>query len=117
MRALESEGARVPEPEVFPDDRGVSHEWYLGGEFREATGCDLSLAQADCSVSRRGVPRGVRPRGPAPGISGPEGIDPVLSSKDEQAPPQAEAERLGLLPSYGACRARHEELRGRGLSG
>ncbi|MFC5955222.1 hypothetical protein ACFP51_12200 [Streptomyces pratens] len=33
------------------------------------------------------------------------------------APAQAEAERLGLLPSYEACRARYEELRGRGLSG
>ncbi|MCZ9337371.1 dTDP-4-dehydrorhamnose 3,5-epimerase, partial [Streptomyces sp. TRM76130] len=30
-----------------------------GAEFREATGYDLSLAQANCSVSRRGVLRGV----------------------------------------------------------
>ncbi|CAL9662146.1 dTDP-4-dehydrorhamnose 3,5-epimerase [Streptomyces sp. enrichment culture] len=202
MRALEIEGAWVLEPKVFPDDRGSFHEWYRGEEFREATGYDLSLAQANCSVSRRGVLRGVHfadvppgqakyvtcvrgavldvvvdlrvgspgygrweavrldddtrhavflaeglghafmaltddatvvylcstgyaperehgvhPLDPALGIAWPEGIDPVLSPKDEQAPTLAEAERLGLLPPYEACRARHEELRGRGLSG
>ncbi|MCT7355579.1 dTDP-4-dehydrorhamnose 3,5-epimerase [Streptomyces sp. 15-116A] len=59
MRALEIEGAWVLEPKVFPDERGSFHEWYRGEEFREATGYDLSLAQANCSVSRRGVIRGV----------------------------------------------------------
>ncbi|MEU0250763.1 dTDP-4-dehydrorhamnose 3,5-epimerase [Streptomyces sp. NPDC006235] len=59
MRPLGIEGAWVLEPKVFPDDRGSFHEWYRGAEFREATGYDLSLAQANCSVSRRGVLRGV----------------------------------------------------------
>ncbi|MGX9888154.1 dTDP-4-dehydrorhamnose 3,5-epimerase [Streptomyces sp. NPDC002276] len=59
MRALGIEGAWVLEPKVFPDDRGSFHEWYRGEEFREATGYDLDLAQANCSVSRRGVVRGV----------------------------------------------------------
>ncbi|KMS77173.1 dTDP-4-dehydrorhamnose 3,5-epimerase [Streptomyces viridochromogenes] len=59
MRALRIEGAWALEPRVFPDDRGSFHEWYRGAEFREATGYDLSLAQANCSVSRRGVLRGV----------------------------------------------------------
>ncbi|MET9831091.1 dTDP-4-dehydrorhamnose 3,5-epimerase [Streptomyces sp. NPDC006385] len=59
MRSLGVEGAWVLEPKVFPDDRGSFHEWYRGAEFREATGYDLSLAQANCSVSRRGVLRGV----------------------------------------------------------
>ncbi|MBM7091859.1 dTDP-4-dehydrorhamnose 3,5-epimerase [Streptomyces sp. NPDC101219] len=202
MRALDIEGAWVLEPKVFPDERGSFHEWYRGEEFREATGYDLTLAQANCSVSRRGVVRGVHfsdvppgqakyvtcvrgavldvvvdlrvgspgygrweavrldddtrhavflgeglghafmaltddatvvylcstgyapgrehgvhPLDPALGIAWPEGIDPVLSAKDGQAPTLAEAERLGLLPSYAACRARSEELRGRGLSG
>jgi dTDP-4-dehydrorhamnose 3,5-epimerase len=49
----------VLEPKVFPDDRGTFHEWYRGEEFREATGYDLSLAQANASVSHRGVLRGV----------------------------------------------------------
>ncbi|WP_425577998.1 dTDP-4-dehydrorhamnose 3,5-epimerase [Streptomyces glaucus] len=52
-------GAWILEPKVFPDDRGSFHEWYRGREFREATGYDLSLAQANCSVSRWGVLRGV----------------------------------------------------------
>ncbi|WP_328877449.1 dTDP-4-dehydrorhamnose 3,5-epimerase [Streptomyces sp. NBC_00299] len=59
MRSLGIEGAWALEPKVYPDDRGSFHEWYRGTEFREATGHDLSLAQANCSVSRRGVLRGV----------------------------------------------------------
>ncbi|WP_369174691.1 dTDP-4-dehydrorhamnose 3,5-epimerase [Streptomyces sp. R28] len=59
MRPLGIEGAWALEPKVFPDDRGSFHEWYRGGEFHEATGYDLSLAQANCSVSRWGVLRGV----------------------------------------------------------
>jgi dTDP-4-dehydrorhamnose 3,5-epimerase len=59
VRSLDIAGAWVLEPKVFPDDRGSFHEWYRGAEFREATGYDLDLAQANCSVSRRGVLRGV----------------------------------------------------------
>ncbi|HET9379861.1 MAG TPA: dTDP-4-dehydrorhamnose 3,5-epimerase [Streptomyces sp.] len=59
MRPLEVEGAWVLEPKVFPDGRGSFHEWYRSEEFREATGYDLGLMQANCSVSRRGVLRGV----------------------------------------------------------
>ncbi len=191
-------GAWVLEPKVFPDERGTFHEWYRGEEFREATGYGLSLAQANCSVSRRGVLRGVhfadvppgqakyvtcvrgtvldvvvdlrtgsptfgrwdavrlgdgthhavflaeglghafmalsddatvvylcstgyapeREHGVHPldadlGIDWPEGVTPVLSPKDAEAPSLAEAERTGLLPSYEACVARYEELRGR----
>ncbi|MYS94537.1 MULTISPECIES: dTDP-4-dehydrorhamnose 3,5-epimerase [Streptomyces] len=197
MRPLGIEGAWVLEPKVFPDDRGSFHEWYRGAEFREATGYDLSLAQANCSVSRRGVLRGVHfadvppsqakyvtcvrgavldvvidirvgsptyrrweavrldedtrhavflaeglghafmaltddatvvylcsagyaperehgihPLDPALGIEWPDGIEPLLSPKDDQAPTLAEAERQGLLPSYEACLAYYEELRG-----
>ncbi|MGW2635890.1 dTDP-4-dehydrorhamnose 3,5-epimerase [Streptomyces sp. NPDC001348] len=59
MRALEIADAWVLEPKVFPDARGSFHEWYRGQEFRAATGYDLALAQANCSVSRRGVLRGI----------------------------------------------------------
>ncbi|MFH8659390.1 dTDP-4-dehydrorhamnose 3,5-epimerase [Streptomyces afghaniensis] len=197
MRPLGIEGAWVLEPKIFPDDRGSFHEWYRGAEFREATGYDLSLAQANCSVSRRGVLRGVHfadvppsqakyvtcvrgavldvvidirlgsptyrqweavrldedtrhavflaeglghafmaltddatvvylcsagyaperehgihPLDPALGIEWPDGIEPLLSPKDDQAPTLAEAERQGLLPSYETCLAYYEELRG-----
>ncbi|WP_327721169.1 dTDP-4-dehydrorhamnose 3,5-epimerase [Streptomyces sp. NBC_00490] len=196
MRPLGIEGAWVLEPKVFPDERGSFHEWYRGEEFREATGYDLSLAQANCSVSKRGVLRGVHfadvppgqakyvtcvrgavldvvvdirvgspafgsweavrldddtrhavflaeglghafmaltddatvvylcSTGYAPGrehgvhpldpqlaIAWPEGITPVLSDKDDQAPSLAEAERSGLLPSYEECSAYYERLR------
>ncbi|UOB15045.1 dTDP-4-dehydrorhamnose 3,5-epimerase [Streptomyces sp. HP-A2021] len=202
MRPLGIEGAWVLEPKVFPDDRGSFHEWYRGAEFREATGYDLSLAQANCSVSRRGVLRGVHfadvppsqakyvtcvrgavldvvidirvgsptyrrweavrldedtrhavflaeglghafmaltddatvvylcsagyaperehgihPLDPALGIEWPEGIEPLLSPKDDQAPTLAEAEHQGLLPSYETCLAYYEELRGRRQDG
>lgn len=59
MRPLGIDGAWVLQPQLFEDDRGTFHEWYRGGEFREATGHDLTLAQANCSVSRRGVLRGL----------------------------------------------------------
>jgi dTDP-4-dehydrorhamnose 3,5-epimerase len=191
----------VLEPKVFPDERGSFHEWYRGEEFREATGYDLSLAQANCSVSRRGVLRGVHfsdvppgqakyvtcvrgaildvvvdlrvgsptfaqweavrldddsrhalflaeglghafmaltdeatvmylcstgyaperehgvhPLDPDLDIAWPEGIRPLLSPKDAEAPSLAEAKRMGLLPSYETCTAYYEALRGRGLS-
>ncbi|MFJ8463305.1 dTDP-4-dehydrorhamnose 3,5-epimerase [Streptomyces swartbergensis] len=202
MRPLGIEGAWVLEPKIFPDDRGSFHEWYRSAEFREATGYDLSLAQANCSVSRRGVLRGVHfadvppsqakyvtcvrgavldvvidirvgaptygqweavrldedtrhavflaeglghafmaltddatvvylcsagyaperehgihPLDPALGIEWPDGIEPLLSPKDEQAPTLAEAESQGLLPSYETCLAYYEELRGRRADG
>jgi dTDP-4-dehydrorhamnose 3,5-epimerase len=59
VRALGVEGAWLLEPTVFPDGRGSFHEWYRGEEFRAATGQELLLAQANSSLSRRGVLRGV----------------------------------------------------------
>ncbi|MEU9322315.1 dTDP-4-dehydrorhamnose 3,5-epimerase [Streptomyces canus] len=59
MKPLSIEGAWVHEPSLFPDERGSFHEWFRGADFRTSTGHDLSLAQANCSVSRRGTLRGV----------------------------------------------------------
>jgi dTDP-4-dehydrorhamnose 3,5-epimerase len=59
VRPLSIEGTWLFEPKIFPDDRGSFHEWFRGPEFRAATGYDLSLAQANFSVSRRGVLRGL----------------------------------------------------------
>jgi dTDP-4-dehydrorhamnose 3,5-epimerase len=59
VRPLTIEGTWLLEPKVFPDDRGTFHEWFRGRELYEATGYRLPLAQANCSVSRRGVLRGV----------------------------------------------------------
>ncbi len=195
MKSLGIDGAWVLEPAIFPDERGSVHEWFRGTEFREATGHDLALAQANCSASRRGVLRGihfaevppgqakhvtctrgavldiivdirvgsptfgewesvhlddqtgravyvseglghgflalsdatvmylcsapytpdrehgVNPFDPALGISWPAEIAPILSPKDAAAPTLAEAEQLGLLPSYAECQAYRAALR------
>jgi dTDP-4-dehydrorhamnose 3,5-epimerase len=46
-------------PEQFADDRGVFLEWYRVERLGEAIGHPLRPAQGNCSVSRRGVLRGV----------------------------------------------------------
>jgi dTDP-4-dehydrorhamnose 3,5-epimerase len=56
-------------PRQFPDDRGVFLEWYRFDRLAEAIGHPLDLRQANTSVSRRGVVRGIHfadvPRGQA----------------------------------------------------
>lgn len=59
MKPLSIEGTWVHEPAIHPDDRGVFLESFRGAAFRAATGHDLSLAQTNISVSRRGVLRGI----------------------------------------------------------
>ncbi|MFE0520898.1 dTDP-4-dehydrorhamnose 3,5-epimerase [Streptomyces sp. NPDC058954] len=197
MRPLGIEGTWVLEPKIFTDDRGTFHEWFRGDDFREATGQDLNLAQANCSVSGRGTLRGIHfadvppsqakyvtcvrgavidvivdirvgsptykqweavrlddqthhavylseglghaffaltddatvvylcsegyaperehgihPLDPDLAIEWPEGIRPLLSPKDEQAPSLAEAEAQGLLPTYEDCVAHRRTLTG-----
>jgi dTDP-4-dehydrorhamnose 3,5-epimerase len=46
-------------PRQFHDDRGVFLEWYRHEALTEAVGHPLELAQANCSVSRRGSVRGL----------------------------------------------------------
>lgn len=46
-------------PTLHTDERGTFLEWYRAGELAEAVGHPLRLAQANASVSRRGVLRGV----------------------------------------------------------
>jgi len=46
-------------PKQFGDDRGVFLEWYRFDRLEEAVGHPLSLAQANTSVSKRGVVRGI----------------------------------------------------------
>lgn len=59
MRKLDIEGAWVYEPKVFGDERGSFHEWFKAPAFAEALGHRFDLAQANCSVSRRGTLRGL----------------------------------------------------------
>jgi dTDP-4-dehydrorhamnose 3,5-epimerase len=59
IEPLDIEGAWLFTPRIHGDERGAFLEWFKGGPFREATGHDLRLAQANCSISARGVVRGI----------------------------------------------------------
>lgn len=61
MKATESSisGAWEFVPQRFDDDRGSFHVWYDAAVFADALGFELTLAQTNHSVSRRGVIRGI----------------------------------------------------------
>jgi dTDP-4-dehydrorhamnose 3,5-epimerase len=59
IRELSIMGAWEVTPPQFADDRGVFSEWFRSTELAEAIGHPFALAQANCSVSRRGVLRGI----------------------------------------------------------
>ncbi|MFC4911000.1 dTDP-4-dehydrorhamnose 3,5-epimerase family protein [Actinomadura gamaensis] len=59
MEPLGIKGAFLVTPRVHGDSRGSFHEWLRGDVLRERLGHDLKLEQANCSVSARGVLRGV----------------------------------------------------------
>jgi dTDP-4-dehydrorhamnose 3,5-epimerase len=58
-RPLAIDGAVELTPTQFGDDRGTFLEWFSQRTFGEATGHALALAQANCSVSAKGVLRGI----------------------------------------------------------
>jgi dTDP-4-dehydrorhamnose 3,5-epimerase len=59
MQPTSIDGAYVFTPRIFPDNRGAFHEWFRADEFQQDLGYRFDLAQANCSVSRRGVVRGI----------------------------------------------------------
>ena len=59
MDALEIDGCWVLTPRIHKDGRGSFLEWFREGEFYADLGYRMDVAQANCSVSRRGVIRGV----------------------------------------------------------
>jgi dTDP-4-dehydrorhamnose 3,5-epimerase len=59
VEPLSIEGAWSYTPRLFPDDRGTFLETFRGEELAAAVGYRLGVAQVNCSVSRRGVIRGV----------------------------------------------------------
>jgi len=69
IRELSVPDAYEVTPRQFRDDRGVFLEWYRFDALSEAIGHPLDLRQANTSVSRRGVVRGIHfadiPRGQA----------------------------------------------------
>jgi dTDP-4-dehydrorhamnose 3,5-epimerase len=69
IRELSVPDAYEITPKQFGDDRGVFFEWYRFDRLGEVIGHPLELRQANSSVSRRGVVRGIHfadvPRGQA----------------------------------------------------
>src|SRR5260370_1092853 len=59
MEPLDIPGAWVFVPRIYSDDRGSFLELFRGAEFSGDVGHRLEVAQANCSVSRRGVVRGI----------------------------------------------------------
>ncbi|MEP7020853.1 MAG: dTDP-4-dehydrorhamnose 3,5-epimerase [Pseudonocardiales bacterium] len=58
-RPLKIDGAWEFTPRPFSDDRGVFLEWFKAEVFTETVGHALTIAQANQSVSARGVLRGL----------------------------------------------------------
>ncbi len=59
MEPISIGGAWTFTPAVYQDDRGCFMEWFRAGELSGSLGYWPEIAQANCSVSRRGVIRGV----------------------------------------------------------
>lgn len=53
------EGAWTFTPRIYSDDRGQFHEWFHAAELFRDLGYQFNPAQANCSVSHRGVIRGI----------------------------------------------------------
>jgi dTDP-4-dehydrorhamnose 3,5-epimerase len=59
MESTGIDGAYVFTPRIYPDNRGTFSEWFRADEFFQDLGYRFDLAQANCSVSRHGVIRGI----------------------------------------------------------
>lgn len=69
VRNLSIPGCWIYEPEIFKDSRGQFFEWYQDSTFKSETGKFFNLAQANCSISKKGVLRGIHFTVKAPGQS------------------------------------------------
>ena len=58
-RALNVPGSYEITPQQVGDDRGTFLEWFKDESFTAEVGHGVELAQANCSVSKRGVLRGI----------------------------------------------------------
>ncbi|HEY7145403.1 MAG TPA: dTDP-4-dehydrorhamnose 3,5-epimerase [Streptosporangiaceae bacterium] len=59
MDALEIDGAWVFTPRIHDDQRGSFLEWFTQASLRTGAGHPMQVAQVNCSVSARGVIRGI----------------------------------------------------------
>ena len=56
---LNIDGPFILEPVIFGDERGAFFEWFQDSTFLTNVGHSFSLAQANCSISQKGVVRGI----------------------------------------------------------
>ena len=88
FEATKVSGAWVGTPRVFTDDRGLFLEWYKTAAFAPVVGHPLTVAQANHSVSRKDVLRGIHyavvPPGQAKYVYCPRGavVDFVVDIRD-----------------------------------
>jgi len=66
---LSIEGCWKYRPKIYSDLRGKFFEWFQDSTFRETEGEPFNLAQANCSVSKKGVLRGIHFTNTSPGQS------------------------------------------------
>jgi dTDP-4-dehydrorhamnose 3,5-epimerase len=73
LTPLGIEGAWLAESPVWNDGRGFFHEWFKSVEFKNVTGREFKIEQANISVSSAGTLRGIHysiaPRGQAKWIT------------------------------------------------
>jgi dTDP-4-dehydrorhamnose 3,5-epimerase len=67
IRALDLPGAWLCTPPQYADERGLFIEWFRDDRLAEATGRRFEVAQANLSVSHRGVLRGLHVADVPPG--------------------------------------------------
>ena len=59
IEAAPIEGVWIIQNETYPDRRGIFQEWFQSEKFKEITGVDFKPQQANSSISKRGVIRGI----------------------------------------------------------
>ena len=59
MEPLGIDGTWTYTPRIHPDERGSFLEWFRASDLAAGLGYPIDIAQANCSVSRRGVLRGI----------------------------------------------------------
>jgi dTDP-4-dehydrorhamnose 3,5-epimerase len=73
LTPLGIEGVWLAESPVWSDDRGFFREWFKSTDFKNATGREFGIEQANISLSSRGTLRGlhysIAPRGQAKWIT------------------------------------------------
>lgn len=59
LTPLSIEGAWLAESPIWEDDRGNFREWFVRAEVLSKTGIDFSVQQANISINKKGVIRGI----------------------------------------------------------